>query len=186
MLTICRQRAEMVTVWIEQSTNGLFSGLIGGRQSIELNLKLEVFMYEAQSGAAAGMGMWALLIIVGLYAYLAITMSKMAHKTGQSESAWWAWVPVLNTFLLFKMAGKPMWWFLLCMIPVVNIVVFAMLWMEVAKGCGQPPVWGVMVLIPFINLIALGIMAFSDGGNQIAPSAPTSPADQPRQPMNVG
>lgn len=140
-------------------------------------------MYEAQSGADAGMGMWGLLIIVGIYAYFAITMAKMACKTGQSQNAWWAWVPILNTFLLFKMAGKPMWWFLLCLIPLVNIVVFAMLWMEVAKRCGQAPVWGVMVLIPFINFIALGIMAFSASDNRMAPMAP---GEQPRQPMNVG
>ncbi|MHC4501645.1 MAG: DUF5684 domain-containing protein [Planctomycetota bacterium] len=127
--------------------------------------------------------MWTLLIIVGVYLYLAITMAKMARKVGQSNYAWWAYIPILNTVLLCKMAYKPMWWFLLCLVPLVNIVVFAMLWIEVAKGCKQSPVWGVMVLVPFINLIALGLLAFSSGGRQMTPP---SPSERSREPMSVG
>ena len=138
-------------------------------------------MNEYQTGADAGMGMLPLLFFLVLYLYLAFTMMKMAQKTGHSDSSWWAFIPILNTFLLFKMAGKPAWWFVLCLIPVVNIVVFAILWMEVAKACQQSPVWGFLVLIPLINFIALSILAFSGSKSMASPPRP----EQTRQPTHV-
>lgn len=139
-------------------------------------------MYEYETGQSAGLGMIPLLFILGVYLYLAFTMFKMAQKTGHSDSAWWSFIPILNTFLVFKMASKPAWWFILCLIPIVNIVVFAILWIEVAKACGQSPVWGVLVLIPLINFIALGVLAFSAPPRRLSP---TSPSERPRTPTPV-
>ena len=139
-------------------------------------------MYDYQSSPDAGLGTIPILFLLGVYVYFAFCMFKMAQKTGHTDCAWWAWIPILNTFLLFKIAGKPAWWFLLCLIPLVNIIVFAILWMEAAKAVHVSPVWGIMVLLPLINFVALGIMAFS------AMPQPTPPAytPQPRQPEHVG
>lgn len=139
-------------------------------------------MYDYQTGADAGFGMIPLLFMLGLYVYVAFCMFKMAQKSGHYDCAWWAWIPIMNTFLLFKMAGKPAWWFLLCLIPLVNIVVFAILWMEAAKAVGVSPVWGFLVLVPVINLVSFGILAFSAMPSHSAPSQ----TSQPRQPEHVG
>ena len=140
-------------------------------------------MYDYQSPPEAGFGMILWLSIVGIYVYFAFCQFKTAQKIGLYDCAWWAWIPIMNTFLLFKMAGKPSWWFVLCMVPLVNLVTFAILWMEAAKNAKVSPVWGFLVLIPVINFIALGIMAFS-----APPAYPTPPPHQPqpRQPEQVG
>ena len=140
-------------------------------------------MQDYQTGAEAGLGIIPVLFMLGMYFYFTFAMFKMAQKTGHSDTAWWAFIPILNTFLLFKMANKPAWWFILCLIPIVNIVVFAILWIEVAKACQQSPVWGFLVLIPLINLVAMGILAFSTPAPRVSPPAQS---ERPRTPTPVG
>ena len=139
-------------------------------------------MYDDQTGFIAALGMIPLLFLVGVYCYFSFCQMKMAQKIGLSDCAWWAWIPIVGMFLLFKMASKPWWWFFLCLVPLVNIVVFAVLWYEAAKACNVPPIWGILVLVPVLNLIALGVMAFS--GTPARP-APQYQTPQPRQPANV-
>lgn len=139
-------------------------------------------MNDYQSGTQAGFGIIPILVFVAIYAYIAFTQYKIAQKCGCSDSAWWAWIPIMNTFLLFKMAGKPAWWFVLCLIPLVNIYAFAVLWINTAKAVGQSPVMGFLVLIPVVNFIALGVLAFSGSSYQTPPPAFS---DRPRQPESV-
>lgn len=141
-------------------------------------------MNDFQSPSDISFGLIPLLLIVGIYVYLAFCQFRTAQKIGLHDYAWWAWIPIANTFLLFKMAGKPNWWFVLLLIPLVNLVCFAILWMETAKNAHVSPVWGFLVLVPIINFFALGIMAFSD-----PPRAyPTPPPHEPKpyEPERVG
>ncbi|MCP4686136.1 MAG: signal peptidase I [bacterium] len=139
-------------------------------------------MYDYQSGTDAGPGILPILALLAIYAYVAFTQYKIAQKCGCHDSAWWAWIPIMNTFLLFRMAGKPAWWFVLCLIPLVNLYVFAVLWMETAKTVGQSALMGFLVLIPILNFIALGVLAFSGGTYQVPPPSQT---ERPRQPESV-
>lgn len=72
---------------------------------------------EPPAGLVAGMFLIVLLVGLAFYAYFAICLMKIAEKTN-TENAWWAWVPLLNIILLIKIAGKPLWWFLLLLIPL--------------------------------------------------------------------
>lgn len=140
-------------------------------------------MNEFQTGPSAGLGMIPLLFMVAMYLYFGFTMMKMAQKTGHGDSGWWGFIPIMNIFLVMKMAQKPGWWFLLCLVPFVNIVVFAILFIEVAKACQQSPVWGFLVLIPLINFVALGVLAFSAPPRKMG--APST-SERPRTPTPVG
>jgi len=140
-------------------------------------------MYDYQPAPDAGLGLIPILFLLGIYVYFAFCQFKTAQKIGLHDCAWWAWIPIMNTFLLFRMAGKPAWWFILCLVPLVNLVVFAILWIEAAKAVRVSPVWGFLVLIPVINFVAIGIMAFSSPPHQITPP-PYQP--QPREPEHVG
>lgn len=73
---------------------------------------------------------WAavlLLMIAGLW--------KVFTKAG--EPGWAAIVPIYNLIVLLKIAGKPAWWILLMLIPVVNLVPFVMIPLQVAKNFGK-------------------------------------------------
>ena len=39
-----------------------------------------------------------------------------------------------NIILILNIARKPLWWILLCFIPIVNIVVMVLVWMGVAEA----------------------------------------------------
>jgi hypothetical protein len=138
-------------------------------------------MYETTyDGGGFGLAMW--LVLFGAYLYFAYAIYKIAQKTGHSSNAWWGFIPILNVFLLVKMTKRPMYWFLLCLVPFVNIVIFAILWIDIAKACSQPPIWGFLTILPLINFVSVGVLAFSPPPSTHFPTE--KPA--PREPAQVG
>ncbi|QGQ21053.1 signal peptidase I [Cellulomonas sp. JZ18] len=91
------------------------------------------------------------------------------------EPGWQGFVPILNTFVLLKIAGRPLWWFLLLLVPVVNVVVLIVLWNDVSKSFGHGPGFTVgLVLLPLIFLYVLWL----DGSTYRGPAA-AQPAAAP-------
>jgi hypothetical protein len=73
--------------------------------------------------AAAGAFILVFFLIFGaLYVYMALALSTIAKKTN-TENAWLAWIPIVNIVLMLNIAKKPVWWIILCFIPLVNIVI---------------------------------------------------------------
>jgi len=137
-------------------------------------------MYETNAGAGFGAFTW--LLMLGMYLYFSYAMYKIAQKLGH-DSPWWAWVPILNTIQLIQMACKPMYWFVFLLVPVVNIVCFAILWIEVAKRTGHSAWIGFCTLLPLVGFVTVGMMAFGSNTGQ-SPTPPTY--QEPKQPANVG
>ena len=133
----------------------------------------------------SGFGAIAWLIIIAVYFFFTFSQYKIAQKVGCADQAWWSFIPIANTFLLIKMANKEMWWVLLCLLPVINIIAFAILWMETAKAAGHSPIWGFLVLVPFLNFVAMGVMAFSGSASGGAMPA-SGQIDTSRTPTHVG
>jgi len=135
---------------------------------------------EAAAGMMAFAGVFlfvALIIAVVFYVYFAVCLMKIAKKTN-TPNGWFAWIPILNAILMLQIAKKPLWWIILLIIPIVNIVIGVMIWMEIAKAVGKPEWLGiVLVLSPLVGIIPvigavislvatvgiLGYLAFSDG-----------------------
>src|SRR6266436_5249243 len=72
---------------------------------------------------AALTGVMLLFVVVfGLaaYVYMSLALQTIATKTGTANE-WLAWIPIANIFLVLSVAKKPMWWFLLFLIPLVNV-----------------------------------------------------------------
>ena len=106
--------------------------------------------------------MFVFLFIVAAYCFCAVSLKRIAEKAGQSERSWYAWIPIVNVVLLCRIAGRPGWWTILMLIPVVNIVFSIIVWIDVAKACSKPSWLGVViVLVPIGNFVALGHLAFS-------------------------
>lgn len=102
-----------------------------------------------------------LICIVVFYVFMALAVQTIANKT-HTENAWLAWIPIANIFLLLNIAKKPLWWFLLILIPIANIVVAILVWMAVAEARNKPNWWGILMILPLVNLVALGYLAWSD------------------------
>ncbi|HWN76196.1 MAG TPA: DUF5684 domain-containing protein [Candidatus Udaeobacter sp.] len=103
----------------------------------------------------------ALLIGLAVYVYVALAVQTIAEKTN-TDNSWLAWIPIANFVLLLNIAGKPIWWIVLCLIPLVNIIIIIMIWMAVAEARRKPSWWGVLMVVPVVSIIVPGYLAWSD------------------------
>ena len=53
------------------------------------------------------------------------------------EAPWKAIVPIYNAIVLMKIINRPKWWVILLFIPTINIIMFAVLWIETARSFGK-------------------------------------------------
>jgi len=117
---------------------------------------------SAPSAAMSGLVLLCLLVIgLPIYVYMSLALQTIATKTG-TDNAWLAWIPIANLILMLNVAKKPLWWFILFLIPLVNIVMVIIVWMAVAEARGKPNWWGILMIVPFANLIVPGYLAWSD------------------------
>ena len=61
---------------------------------------------------------------------------------------------------MLQLAGKPVWWVILMLIPLVNIVIFALVWMGICEKRGRPAWQGILMFVPIANLVILLMLAF--------------------------
>jgi hypothetical protein len=115
----------------------------------------------AQTAIAGTMFLVIVVFALAAYAYFALALQTIATKTS-TANGWLAWIPIVNIFLMLSVAKKPMWWFLLFLIPLVNIVIAVMVWMAVAEARHKPNWWGIMTIVPFVNIVVPGYLAWSD------------------------
>jgi hypothetical protein len=115
---------------------------------------------QVEPGVAAGMMIIYFILMVVFYVYMALALQTIAKKTN-TENAWFAWIPILNVFLMLMIAKKPLWWFILLLIPFVNIVISIIVWMAMAEARGKPSWIGILMLIPVLNIIIPGYLAWS-------------------------
>ena len=59
--------------------------------------------------------------IVALIVFLVVAEWKVYTKAGQS--GWAVLIPFYNLYILLKIVGKPGWWLLLLLVPIVNIII---------------------------------------------------------------
>lgn len=107
--------------------------------------------------------MLVVFCVVGLalYIYMSLAVQTIANKTN-TANAWLGWIPIANIFLLLNVAKKPLWWFILFLIPVVGIVMGIIAWMAVAEARGKPGWWGILTIVPIVGLIVPGYLAWAD------------------------
>lgn len=115
---------------------------------------------QMEPAAAAAIGIIYFIIMVVAYIYIAICLMKIAKKTN-TENGWFAWIPILNVFLMLMIAKKPLWWFILMLIPIVNFIIGIIVWMAIAEARGKPNWIGILTIVPFVSIIILGYLAFS-------------------------
>ena len=106
-----------------------------------------------------------LLIIVAMIA----GMWKIFEKAG--KPGWAAIVPIYNFVILLQIVGKPVWWIILLIIPLVNIVIFLIVSMELAVCFGKSKGWGFGLLF-ILAFIGYQLLGFGDATY----TAPPSPA----------
>lgn len=103
--------------------------------------------------------LWVLVLLS--YIYGALCLHKIATKT-ITKYGWFAWIPILNMFLMLMIVRRSLWWSLLFCFPLVNFIFLIIVWMEIAKIRNKSAWLGALMVLPFVNLVILGYLAFSE------------------------
>ncbi len=69
-----------------------------------------------------------------LWAWLGSTRNSI-EKGGYDKR--YGMVPFLNVYFFIKVSDKPMWWFLLMFIPILNFVVFSLILLNNLSKIGE-------------------------------------------------
>lgn len=100
-------------------------------------------------------GLIQLVVIV----YMIACLWMIFQKAG--EEGWKAIIPIWNTIILLKLAGRPWWWIFLLLVPLLNIVILVIVYLDLGKAFGKGPVFSILGLL-CCSPVGLGILAFGD------------------------
>lgn len=108
----------------------------------------------SDGAAAAGLFflLFNLLVVIASVAGLWKVFVK-ANKPG-----WAALVPIYNLFVLAEVGGKPAWWAILLLIPLVNLIVLLLIFMGIARNFGKSELYGIGLL--FLGFIFFPLLGF--------------------------
>jgi signal peptidase I len=60
---------------------------------------------------------------------------KLYESAGRKR--WQAAIPVYNAIVLMKIIGRPTWWTALLFIPIINLIMFPVIWVETLRSFGK-------------------------------------------------
>ena len=98
---------------------------------------------------------------IGGILYLAIIVLVIAGFwkvfTKAGKPGWAVIIPIYNLIVLLEITGKPIWWIILLLIPVVNIVIIFIVYhaLSTSFGKGVGFTFG-LILLGFIFIPILG------------------------------
>ncbi|MGD0541375.1 MAG: DUF5684 domain-containing protein [Tepidisphaeraceae bacterium] len=105
------------------------------------------------------MGAFVIFIIELAIIVLAIAgMWKSFEKAG--KPGWAAIIPIYNLVVILEIAGKPLWWIILCLIPIVNLVIIILIMIAFAEKFGKGAGFGVG--LAFLGFIFFPMLGFGD------------------------
>ena len=78
---------------------------------------------------------------------------KLYQTAGRKS--WEAAIPVYNSIILMKIIGRPTWWTILLFIPIINLIMFPVVWVETLRTFGKKA-----TLDTFLGIFTLGFYIY--------------------------
>jgi hypothetical protein len=120
---------------------------------------------EAQdSGSGLGglfSGVLGFVFAVGIYIFVCYCLKVICEKTGH-EPGILIWIPIVQLIPLLQVAKMPLWYIVLFLIPLVNLIIGIMLWVKICQARGKSGWMVILMFIPLVNLAFLPYLAFSE------------------------
>jgi hypothetical protein len=107
------------------------------------------------AGLAAFSFVWVMCWIV-IAVFVIAALWKVFEKAG--KPGWAAIVPIYNIIIMLQIAGKPEWWVLLYLVPLVNLIVNVIVCIAIARRFGKGEGFGIG--LAFLGLIFWPILGF--------------------------
>ena len=103
-----------------------------------------------------GAGLFLGLFYLGLILIYIIGVWKVYEKANQP--GWACLIPIYNIWVLLKIVGKPRWWILLLLIPLVNVVIGILITHNLSKSFGKDVAYTLgLILLPVVFYPLLGL-----------------------------
>lgn len=146
------------------------------------------YQYEVSGELSAGALIALSLFGLAVSVVLIVAMWRIFTKANQP--GWAAIVPIYNTIVLLRIVGRPWWWLLLMLIPLVNIILVFIIYIDLARSFGKGTGFGVlMVFFPYVCILILGFSSArylgpvaATGGQPPYPGQPYPPQQYPGGP----
>ena len=97
-------------------------------------------------------------LVGGLIGYLLYAFALVGVFRKADEPVWQAFIPIWNSIVLIKISGQPIWWIILLLIPIVNLVVAILILHGLSTSFGHGA--GFTVGLFFLSLIFLFILGY--------------------------
>lgn len=97
------------------------------------------------------------------------------------RSGWLIFIPIVNVYVMLRIAGKPGWYLLLLLIPIVNFFVLIFMWIDLGKAFGKGIPFGLGLI--FFHWLFVIILAFGQSEYELMPVRKPNVDDF--QPINV-
>ena len=78
---------------------------------------------------------------------------KLYESAGRKR--WEAAIPVYNAIVLMKIIGRPTWWTVLLFIPIINLIMFPVIWVETLRSFGKKS-----SLDTFLGIVTFGFYIY--------------------------
>lgn len=95
------------------------------------------------------------VIVIVFYIY---SMWRIYAKAG--KPGWAAIIPIYNVLVELEIVGRPWWWLLLTLVPVVNIVIGVIITLNLGQVFGKSTGFGIGLI--FLPIIFIPILAFGN------------------------
>ncbi|WP_243700444.1 DUF5684 domain-containing protein [Halorussus pelagicus] len=114
-------------------------------------------------------------VMVFWLASVVVTLASLWKIFQKANIAGWKGiVPIYNVYLMLKIGNNPGWYLLLFVIPIINFIVAAKMYIDLAKAFDKGLAWGLgLWLIPiiFLPMLAFGDATYRGPGGSSGGSA---------------
>jgi hypothetical protein len=108
--------------------------------------------------AHSGSPMIVMIVQLAILILLVVSGWRIFSKAG--EPGWACIIPIYGSMVAAKIAGKPMWWGLLTLIPLLGIIFAIIIVIGLAKNFGKGIGFGIGLIL--LGFIFAPILAFGD------------------------
>lgn len=96
------------------------------------------------------------IIYLAIIVLMIVSMWKIFTKA--KKPGWAIFIPIYNIIVLLEIVGKPWWWLLLMLIPIVNIVFAIWVTNLLSKSFGHSEGFTIgLILLAFVFIPILGL-----------------------------
>ena len=147
-------------------------------------------LLQYSNGGSSGAGLGILIVVyVAVFVLYVAAFWRIFTKAG--EAGWKAIIPIYNWYIVLKIVGRPGWWLLLYLIPIVNVIVHIVVLVDLSHSFGMSG-WFAAGLL-FLGIIFVPVLGFGDarylgaaaGRGRLSPAPtyqPSPPAGEPPVP----